>query len=486
MKKSTTNQRVTQLTVDLLPEKAVELAFDGDDVSGNGGVLLAAQVEKLTGLLNGAAARLDDHRTGSLIKHNMFEQVAQRVYQIIAGLAAVSDSNFLRSDPAIKAAVGRNPISGEDLASQPTQCRVENARSFKELYRLSQWLVEYYIACHRKAPKKLILDFDGSAVETFGVQLNAFYRGGPYKKFMYFPLFVFDEKGWLLVAALRPGDQGEVQLALPVLKRLVKMLRKAWPKVDIVVRADGAFTKNELYQWMDENRISYVMGVKHNNSLLAKTKYFRAKVKSKFERKYDQAEFLGKSGKTKKLTKVKEIRGTVNREERLSKNAAFEERRARVYGEFMYQAGSWDRERKVIARCDYTDEGLEVRYVVTNIIGLATGDIYEKIYCKRALCEMWIKNIKETRCDRLSCGQFKANAFRLLLHALAYTLMHQVQLRLGEKTSIAQFQRNFIHVAVHVSEDRHLVRFRIARSYHAAKMFRLCSKRLAAGNLVAA
>ncbi|MBK9282433.1 MAG: transposase [Candidatus Obscuribacter sp.] len=65
--------------------------------------------------------------------------------------------------------------------------------------------MEYYIECHRKPPKRLVLDFDGSAIETYGVQLNAFYRGGPYGKFMYFPLFVFDENGWLLVAALRPG-----------------------------------------------------------------------------------------------------------------------------------------------------------------------------------------------------------------------------------------------------------------------------------------
>lgn len=486
MKKSTANQRVAQLTLDLLPEKPVELSFDGDDVSGNGGLLLAAQVEKMTGLLKGAANRLDDHRTEALIKHNLFEQVAQRVYQIIAGFAAADDSDFLRGDPIVKAAVGRNPITGADLSSQPTQCRMENGRTFKELYLLSKWLIEYYISCHRKPPKRLVLDFDGSAVETHGVQLNAFYRGGPYKKFMYFPLFVFDEKGWLLVAALRPGDHGEVQLALPVLKRLVTMLRKAWPKVDIVVRADGAFTHNGLYQWMDDNRVHYVLGLKHNNSLLAKTKYFRAEVAAKFQRKFSQAEFIGKLGKKRKLAKVKEIRGTTQRSERLSKNARLAERRARVFGELIYKAGSWDRERKVIARCDYTDEGLDVRYVVTNIIGLAAKDIYEKVYCRRAMCEMWIKNIKETRCNRMSCGQFKANAFRLILHGLAYTLMHQVQLRLGEKTSIAQFQRNFIHVAVHVRETRHLVQLRMAKSYHAAKAFRLCSKRLGAGDLVAA
>jgi hypothetical protein len=480
MKKFTADRRIAQLALDILPGKATQIAFDGEDVSANGGLLLAAQVEKMFGLLKGAANRLNDHRTQSLIKHNMFDLVAQRVYQIIAGFGAADDSDFLRDDPVLKTAVGRNPITGEALSSQPTQTRCENSRTYKELYQLSKWLVEYYILCHPKPPKKLFLDFDGSAIETYGVQLNAFYRGGPYKKYMYFPLFVFDQNGWLLVAALRPGDQGEVQLALPVLKRLVKMLRKAWPKVKIVVRADGAFTHKELYQWMDDQGVQYVLGLKHNNTLLTKTKICRKLAQKKFKRKYDQPEFLGKGGKNKKLQKMKQIRAMASRTDRLEGNANLANRRARVFGDFLYQASSWDRERRVIARCDYTDEGLEVRYVVTNITEPVAKQVYEDIYCQRAMCEMWIKNVKETRCDRMSCAQFKANAFRLLLHAFAYTLLHQVRLKISERMSVNQLQRNFIRVAVHVQEKRHLVLFRIAQSYHAAKEFRLCAKRLGA------
>ncbi|MBU6451045.1 MAG: transposase [Cyanobacteria bacterium REEB67] len=133
VKKSTANSRVQQLTFDLLPQKPIELAFDGEDVSGSGGLLLAAQAEKFTGFLKGAAAQLTDHRTQSLIKHNTFEQVAQRVFQIMAGFPAGDDSDFRRHDPALKAAVGRNPLTGNDLASQPTQSRFENSRSYKEL-----------------------------------------------------------------------------------------------------------------------------------------------------------------------------------------------------------------------------------------------------------------------------------------------------------------------------------------------------------------
>lgn len=479
VKKSIANPRVSQLKLDLLPSKPVVLGFDGEDVSGNGGLLLAGQLEKATGFLKKAADQLDDHRTSSLIKHNLFEEVAQRVFQIVAGFAACSDSDFMRNDPALKMAVGRDPVSGDALASQPSHHRLENGRTFKELYRLSQWLIDYYIQSHRKPPKHLFLDFDGSAIETHGMQLNAFYRGGPYKKNMYFPLFVFDQNGWLLVAALRPGDQGEIELALPVLKKLVKRLRKAWPQVRITVRADGAFTSNEFYKWMDENNVQYVLGIKENHALAIETKYLRRATEKKFKRKLDEPMFKGKAGDKRKNAAQKELRSIVNKEERGKKLKESEARRVRSFGDFRYGARSWDKERRVIARCDYTDKGLEMRYIVTNISHLTAREIYEDIYCKRALAELGIKNIKETRCTRLSCSQFKANMFRLLLHAMAYVVMHQIRIKLATpRMSFEQLRRRFVNVALRVQECRKEVWVTISKSYHAAKEFRLVAKRL--------
>src|SRR5690606_20318898 len=92
MKESTSSPRIAQLKLDLGEEKPALVSLEGDDITGNTGILLAGQVERLTGLLRGAATRLSDHRTQSLIMHSQFEQVAQRVYQILAGFAAGSDS----------------------------------------------------------------------------------------------------------------------------------------------------------------------------------------------------------------------------------------------------------------------------------------------------------------------------------------------------------------------------------------------------------
>lgn len=126
-----------------------------------------------------------------------------------------------------------------------------------------------------------------------------------------------------------------------------------------------------------------------------------------------------------------------------------------------------------------------MRYVVTSIRGTPAQFVYEEIYCKRALCELGIKNLKETYCTRLSCSQFKANMFRLLLHGMAYLLMHQVRLKLERpRMSIEQLRRHFINLAVHVKETRAQIFVRISKAYREAKQFRIAAKRLGAISLL--
>lgn len=479
-------QRIGQLQLEL-SDQPILLSFDGDDVSGNAGVLMAAQIEKLTGLIAGAAERLTDHRTQSLIKHTQFELIAQRVFQIMTGAAATADSDYLRHDPVLKAGVGRNPLSGNPLGSQPTNHRLETTRTYRELLWLGDWLIDYYIECHPKPPKRLILDFDGSSIEAYGLQLKAFYRGGPYQKFMYYPLFVFDSSGWLLVAALRPGDHGEVQFALPVLKRLVRKIREAWPDQRITIRADGAFTDPDLYKWLDDNGVDYVLGLKHNNTLLTHSKPYRKATERKFKRNFGTPEHTGRKGKKTRLADMKEARSEPNRKKRKEKCRRLN-RMVRVFGEFRYQARTWDRARRVICRCDFSDEGLHVRYILTNIEKTNAADLYQQLYCGRAVAEMWIKHIKETRCDRLSCSQFKSNAFRLYMHALAYILFHQIRMQIDADTSlsITSLRRFFINVPVHIKEMPFGSHFRISAAYSEARIFRLAMRRLGAKSLIAA
>lgn len=230
----------------------------------------------------------------------------------------------------IKAAVGRNPITGEALGSQPTSHRLETKRTYRELLWLGDWLIDYYIQCHPKPPKQLTLDFDGSAIEAYGLQLNAFYRGGPYQKTMYFPLFVFDQNGWLLVAALRPGDQGEVHFSLPVLKRLVGKLRQAWPNVRL-----RAFTDPALYKWLDDNDVAYVLGLKHNNVLLTRSRPYRKAAEKKFKRNFEKPRYTGKGGKQRKLQAMHELHSEPDKNKRREKHYELN-RMVRVFGDFPY------------------------------------------------------------------------------------------------------------------------------------------------------
>jgi hypothetical protein len=273
------------------------------------------------------------------------------------------------------------------------------------------------------------------------------------------------------------------------LKRLVAKLRKAWPQVAITVRADGAFTDPELYRWMDDNHVKFVLGMKHNNVLLTHSKAARRAAEKKFKRAHGDPQFTGKKGNRRKLTAVKEIRSTSNRSQRSDAQRKLNSRRVRVFDEFFYAAKTWDRTRRIICRVDFDDQGLNVRYIVTNIQTFTAAEVYERIYCQRARIELWIKNIKETQCQRLSCSQFKANMFRLLLHAFAYILIHQVVQRLPEKyrgITVEHFRRRFFHVAVQIVETRLLVRVRVSASYPDARDFRLAAKRLGAQSLIAA
>jgi len=177
--------------------------------------------------------------------------VWQRVLLIYAGYADGNDSNFLRHDAAIKLAMGLGIGDDDYLASQPTISRLENNLASKDCYRIAAYMVMAYISRKSKAPKEIVLDFDGSCVPVHGDQQGTSYRKY-YDTNMYFPLFVYDEDGWLICAILRPGRDGEARLTVPVLKRLVKALRTAWSHVRIIVRVDAAFGAQALYDWCED------------------------------------------------------------------------------------------------------------------------------------------------------------------------------------------------------------------------------------------
>jgi hypothetical protein len=480
-KQGTSKRRQEQVTLSLDDGKPLVVSGGGGNLSGFGGMPLICKVEKIFKLVEGATERLKDHRTPALIDHNKFDVVFSRVVQMVAGLANGNDAGLVRADAALKKALGRDPEEGLDGPSQPTYSRFENEVDDEELEALFDFLLDYYIKTHRKAPRRLVLYADGTAVETHGKQQGAVRRGGKYKMEMFFPLLVFDQTGWLLVAQLREGDKGEAPTGTEVLKKVVGRLKEAWPHVKIGLRLDAGFPCPELFDWCEENGIDYVVGIAGNSAIATKAADYLREAKRKFVHKHGEPLFVGRKGKTKKQRIHAKIR-RMSKDQRMDAEADWKRRRVRIYGEVLYQSRTWKEERRIICRIDYTDDGLQSRYLVTNISWGYAQQLYEQEYCPHARVELCIKELKNSLLLRLSCCEFTANAFRLLLHALAYQLLYHLRQFLPpafQKLSLETIRKMFIQVAVRVSCSARRVYWSLSDTYVYQKNFMRLCKRLA-------
>jgi hypothetical protein len=474
----------SQVTLSLGCGKPLVVSKGGGNLTPLGGLPLLGKIERLVGLIKGATERLKDHRTLSLIDHKLFDAVSARIYCIGAGMPAANDTDSIRADAGLKKAIGHDPDEGQDAASQSTYCRIENAVDEKDLQALHVWLVDYYIRCRRKPPRRIVLYCDGSAVETYGNQQGAIYRGGKYGKEMYFPLFIFDSSGWLLLSELREGDQGEVKRGKTALIAIIKRLKTMWPQVRIGVRADAGFNSPWLFKWLEHYNVDYAIGIAGNHAVTSLAAEYFSHAQKKFERKFGKAVFTGPDANRKRQRTHAAIR-RMKKDRKKDAIADWKQRRVRIYGEISYKARTWKFDRRVICRCDYTDNGLDCRYVVTNITAGDPQYIYEREYCPHANVERSIKEFKNGLLLRLSCEKFTANAFRVYLHAFAYQLLYHLRQFLRPKLqslSIESIRKMFINVAAKVVCSERRVYWALSDTYtHAVDFLRLTRKLARAG-----
>jgi hypothetical protein len=327
--------------------------------------------------------------------------VAQRVYQIACGYEDQDDADTLRTDPLLKLACGRLPETEPDLASQPTISRLENAPGRRDCLRMARALFELYIRRRSKegTPKRILLDFDATDDPVHGEQEGTYYHGF-YGERIYHPLLVFDgETDQLITAVLRPGNTHASRGALAILKRIVGRLREAWTGVHIEIRADAGFAVPEVYEYCEKEGIGYTIGLISNPRLeaLAEDLLERAKRES---------------------------------EAQASAHSQEEKVKVRLVSDASYQAGSWERSRRVVYKAEVLEKGTNTRFVVTSRPDEPPQKLYDW-YVRRGETEGWIKDFKRAlKADRLSCQRFFANQFRLLLHAAAYWLLDELRRRL--------------------------------------------------------
>ena len=395
-----------QLIFESLFSKEVIADFAGGRITSDAGGLLLRELDQRYRLTDKAARCLHDPRDSHKVKHDLLTLVRQRLFAIAQGYGDNHDAATLARDPAFKIMAGKAPESAADLASQPTLSRFENMVSAKDLRRLSGRLLELYLKTPPGPRKVIVLDMDASDDPTHGKQQLSFFHGY-YEEHMYHPLLVFDGRtGFPLAAVLRPGNTHASHGALAVLKRLIKKLKKAYPGALILFRAAAGFAVPALYRYLERQEIRYVIGFITNNRGLAQA-----------------APLLEKA--------------------RIAYRATGEKQR--LFTAFSYQAESWTRPRRIIAKVEYPHLGSNQRFVVTNL-SRNPQMVYDDIYVLRGDVENRTKELKlELKADRLSCHRFLANQFRLLLHSAAYCLFWLLRRHL-QGTELATAQVNTLRL----------------------------------------
>jgi len=408
----------------------------------------------------------------------------QRVYAIASGFEDCNDASALRFDPMHKLALGILPKDEKTGASQPTLSRFENSVDDVSLRLLQELLVHTFIRMHKKAPRVVKLRMDATDDEVHGYQQMSFWNGF-YQEECYLPLFVFDDSGFPLAAVLRPGNAAPADAALRTLKPIIKALRLAWSDVRIELTADAGFAVPELYDFCEDNHIYYAIGIKPNHAFEHHANDLIRRCMAEF------VEFGGEPLplRNNRVLRQDDYRLWRQREER-KRFESKEEGRMQEHFEqditiqkfetFRYQARSWRQEREIVMSCNYKDDGPQLRYVVTNFKGRTARRLYEDIYCLRARCENWIKDLKNyLKCDRTSCQEFNANQFRLLLHSFAYILLLEVKKQAELKAAtIETVQLQLIKIGVLVKETARRVWLHLASHCPMQKQFELAWQHL--------
>jgi DDE family transposase len=402
--------------------KPVVIQATAPNISSDGGLLLLKNLDDRDGLTKRMASCISDPRKGE-VEYSMEKLVAQRVYGIALGWEDCNDFGALRQDPLYELALGSIP------ASQPTLSRFENWADYKALRRMGDQLVDVFISRYKdKPPRRIVIDIDATEDPTHGQQEFQFYNKF-YDCHCYLPLMVFGMCDGapmeILAAVLRPGNAHSGKRAGAILWRLARRIRAAFPKTKILVRADAGFSSPEFYNVCESEKLDYLVCISTNKVLERNAEPLMVRARAERD-------------------KAKEA--------------------ARVYGEFSYSAGSWNKkERRVIVKAEALVGKDNARYVVTNL-SHDPQTLYE-IYCLRGDCENRIKEMKlDLASGRTSCRSFTANAFRLMLHAIAFALLSAVRDHLAgtdlAKCTIGQIRLSLLKVAaiVEVSTRRILVR----------------------------
>jgi hypothetical protein len=438
-------------------DRTLVARFDGGTICSDAGAILLKQVEQATGIIRQFAACFADYRNPALIDHTLYELIAQRVYALALGYEDLNDHDVLRQDLLLTALVGKRDPQAEPLAGKSTLNRLEltpvgadRTSRYKKIVvhrqDVDRFFVDAFIQSYGTPPERIVLDLDATDDPVHGDQLGKFFHGY-YGHYCYLPLYIFCGDH-LLCARLRPADIDGAAGSVKELDQIVRQIRQAWPQVQIIVRGDSGFCREEIMAWCESHSVDYVLGLAKNARL------------------------------------IREIGPELAQARELAKASG---QAARVYKDFQYQTlSSWSRSRRVVGKAEVLPQGDNPRFVVTSLSPeqWQAQPLYEDLYCARGEME---NRIKEQQlylfADRTSCATMRANQTRLWFSSVAYMLLEALR-RLGLKgTDMAQatcqtIRLKLLKIGAQIQVTVRKVWVRLSQSYPYQALFRAIHENL--------
>jgi hypothetical protein len=359
---STASRRATPATQDdtietfdfpAVGRKKVTAGFAGGRLTSDGGVMLLAAAERRMAMAQRLATLIDDPRNPLLITHSVADILRARMLAIACGYEDADGLDCPRTDPGFKLACGRLPDTGDDLCSQPTMSRWENAPTLREEVRMTYAMVDIHCASYPRPAAAVTLDIDDTVDVVHGHQQLSLFNARCDER-CFLPIHVYETATARPVAVLRPpGKTPSGDEARRHLRRLVRRIRSHWPATRLTIRGDGHYGRPEVMAWCEANDVDCILGLPGNTVLSRLVE-----------------------------TAADDVR---------VRRAEAEAEVVRRYTETRYGAKSSGCERRVAARIEASTQGLDVRSVVTNLRSGSAEWLYDTLYCARGQAENLIK-----------------------------------------------------------------------------------------------
>jgi hypothetical protein len=439
--------------------REVVAAFDAGAVTSDAGALLLSATDRAIRMMDRFAACFHDERCQEQIEHEVVTLVGQRVFGIALGYEDLNDHDELRHDPMMAVLAGKlearredcAPVAGKSTLNRLELSRLEPTRYHKISHNpvaIKRLLVDLFVEAHARAPKQIILDLDATDDPLHGQQEGRFFHGY-YDCYCYLPLYVFCGRH-LLAAKLRPANIDGAAGSVEEVARIVAQIRCRWPHVRILVRADSGFAREELMAWCEANGVDFLLG-------LAKTDRLVAEIESELEQAAAKSERTGKP--------------------------------ARCFKDFVWRTrSSWSRQRRVVAKAEWTQGEANPRFVVTSLTRAECKAryLYEKVYCARGDMENRIKECQlDLYADRTSTATMRANQLRLWFASMAYVLLCALR-RIGlheteyAKATCGTIRLKLLKIGALVRVSVRRIKVAMATACPAAQVWGLAASRLIA------